>query len=102
MTIELIDSNASQVASALLRARREAGSPTMGMVLTLIVVTDEGNHYDSLKAATTVAKEHPARILGVIRKSSVGEPRLDAEVRVGGGSGEAVLAGWSLWRRRAG
>ena len=91
MTIELIDSNASQVASALLRARREAGSPTMGMVLTLIVVTDEGNYYDSLKAATTVAKEHPARILGVIRKSSVGEPRLDAEVRIGGGSGEAVL-----------
>lgn len=92
MTIDLNDTNASQVVSALLRARREAGSPTMGMVLTLIVVTDEGSHYDSLKAATAVAKEHPARILGVIRKSSRGAPRLDAEVRIGdGGSGEAVL-----------
>lgn len=91
MSNELVDTNASQVASALLRARREAGSPAMGMVLTLIVVTDEGSVYDSLRAATAVTKEHPARILGAIRKSSRGEPRLDAEVKIGGGSGEAVL-----------
>ena len=89
MTIDLKDTNASQVANALLRARREAGSPTMGMVLSLIVVTDEGNYSDSLKAANTVAKEHPARILGVIRKTSRGPSRLDAEVKIG--SGQAVL-----------
>lgn len=89
MTIDLKDTNASQVANALLRARREAGSPTMGMVLSLIVVTDEGNYSDSLKAANTVAKEHPARILGVIRRTSRGPSRLDAEVKIG--SGQAVL-----------
>jgi glucose-6-phosphate dehydrogenase assembly protein OpcA len=92
MTIDLSDTNASQVASALLRARRDAGSPTMGMVLSLIVVTDEGNYYDSLKAANTVSKEHPARTLGVIRRTARGASRLDAEVKIGdGGSGEAVL-----------
>ena len=92
MTMDLSDTNASQVASALLRARREAGSPTMGMVLSLIVVTDEGNYYDSLKAANTVSKEHPARTLGVVRRTGRGTSRLDAEVKIGdGGSGEAVL-----------
>jgi glucose-6-phosphate dehydrogenase assembly protein OpcA len=92
MTVELKDTNASQVASALLQARREAGSPAMGMVLTLIVVTDERSYHDSLKAATAMSKEHPARILGVIHQSSRGTPRLDAEVKIGdGGSGEAVL-----------
>lgn len=92
MTIELSATNASQVTSALLRARREAGSPAMGMVMTLVVVTDEGDHYDALRAARAVSREHPARILGVIRRSARGAANLDAEIKIGdGASGEQVL-----------
>ena len=36
---------------ALLNERRKAGSPAMGMVLTFLVVTDEGDHYDALRVA---------------------------------------------------
>ena len=72
MRIDLTDTNASQVASALLQARRRAGSPAMGMVLTLVVVTDEANHGESLRAARTVSTEHPSRILGVIRGQARG------------------------------
>ena len=36
MSIELTDTNASKVASALLQERRKAGSPTMGMILTAL------------------------------------------------------------------
>lgn len=93
MAIELTDTNASSIAGALLQERRKAGSPAMGMVLTLVVVTDEGSHYDAIKAAKAVSREHPSRILGVIRRSARGATNLDAEVRIGddGGSGETVL-----------
>ncbi len=92
MNIDLTGTNASKIANALIMARRQAGSPAMGMVLTLVVVMDEGGHYDAFKAARTVSREHPSRILGVIRRSSRGAANLDAEVRIGdGGSGESVL-----------
>jgi glucose-6-phosphate dehydrogenase assembly protein OpcA len=92
MDIDLTETNASEVASALVRARRAAGSPAMGMVLTLVVVTDEAGSYDAMKTATTVSAEHPSRVLGVIRRRSSGAARLDASIRIGNNtSGEAVL-----------
>jgi len=92
MSVELTGTNASQIAAALVGERRKAGSPTMGMVLTLVVVTDEAAHYDAVKAAKAVSREHPSRILCVVRRSARGAANLDAEVRIGdGGSGETVL-----------
>ncbi len=93
MIIDLSDTNASAIASALVRARRSAGSPAMGMVLTLIIVADEHSHYDAIRAAMQAAKEHPSRIIGVIPQAGRGPARLDAEVRVGGegGPGESLL-----------
>ncbi|MDX6319032.1 MAG: hypothetical protein QOD35_2432 [Nocardioidaceae bacterium] len=92
MSIDLTNTNASKIAGGLIRARREAGSPTMGMVLTFIVVADEGSHYDALKAARSVSREHPSRVIGVIRRSARGPANLDAEIRIGDGtSGEQVL-----------
>jgi glucose-6-phosphate dehydrogenase assembly protein OpcA len=92
MHIDLTDTNASKIASALLGARRRAGSPSMGMVMTFVVVTDEGDHYDALKVARAVSREHPSRIIGVIRRSPRGHPSVDAEISIAdGGSGESVL-----------
>ncbi len=93
MSTELSNTNASEIGHALLAARRKAGSPSMGMVLTLVVVTDERDHYDALKVAHAVSREHPSRILGVIRRSPRGAANVDAEIRIGegGGSGESVL-----------
>ncbi|MBA3265700.1 MAG: glucose-6-phosphate dehydrogenase assembly protein OpcA [Nocardioidaceae bacterium] len=92
MSIDLTGTNASEIAGAVLRERRKAGSPAMGMILTFLVVTDEKGHADALRAAHTVSREHPARILGVISGSSRGKANLDAEVKIGdGGSGETVL-----------
>ena len=39
--IELTDTTASAISAAFIKDRIKAGSPAMGMVLTLIVVTDE-------------------------------------------------------------
>jgi glucose-6-phosphate dehydrogenase assembly protein OpcA len=98
MNIDLTDTTSSQINAALVQARRSAGTPAVGMVLTLIIVTDEGNHYDALKAASEASKEHPSRILVVIKRPGRTPrdrriARLDAEVRVAGetGTGETVL-----------
>jgi glucose-6-phosphate dehydrogenase assembly protein OpcA len=98
MNIDLTDTTSSKVNAALVRARQEAGSPAVGMVLTLVIVTDEANHYDSLKAAEEASREHPSRILVVVRRPGRApherrRSALDAEVRFGGdgGSGETVL-----------
>ncbi|MFD5950075.1 glucose-6-phosphate dehydrogenase assembly protein OpcA [Streptomyces collinus] len=98
MKIDLTDTTASKVNKALVQGRRAIGTPAVGMVLTLVIVTDEENAYDALKAASDAAHEHPSRTLVVIRRVSRSprdrtQSRLDAEVRVGAdaGSGETVV-----------
>ncbi|MCK1796483.1 glucose-6-phosphate dehydrogenase assembly protein OpcA [Streptomyces sp. XM4193] len=98
MNTNLTDTTSSQINAALVRTRRAAGFPAVGMVLTLVIVTDEGNHYDALRAASDASKEHPSRILVVIRRPgrsprARARAQLDAEVRMGGetGTGETVL-----------
>ncbi|MQS07019.1 glucose-6-phosphate dehydrogenase assembly protein OpcA, partial [Streptomyces alkaliphilus] len=98
MNIDLTDTTSSRINAALVQARRATGTPAIGMVLTLVIVTDEGNHYDALKAANEASKEHPSRILVVVRRPGRSPrdravARLDAEVRAGAdaGSGEIVL-----------
>ncbi len=92
MIIDLTDTTSSEIASALLKARRNAGSPAMGMVGTIVVVVDEASHHDAMKAANEAGREHPSRVLVAILRPGRGAPGLDAEVRVGEGiPGEAVL-----------
>ncbi|MBA2946047.1 glucose-6-phosphate dehydrogenase assembly protein OpcA [Streptomyces himalayensis] len=98
MKTDLTNTNASKINKALIEARRAIGTPAVGMVLTLVIVTDEENAYDALKAATDASREHPSRTLVVIKRH-VRSPRdrhgtrLDADVRVGtdAGAGETVV-----------
>jgi glucose-6-phosphate dehydrogenase assembly protein OpcA len=98
MKIDLTDTTASKINKALVQGRRAIGTPAVGMVLTLVVVTDEENAYDALKAAGDASHEHPSRTLVVIKRVSRSprdrtQSRLDAEVRVGAdaGTGETVV-----------
>ncbi|WP_392754501.1 glucose-6-phosphate dehydrogenase assembly protein OpcA [Streptomyces sp. LN590] len=98
MKIDLTETTSSKINQALVSARRAAGSPAVGMVLTLVVVTDEENAYDALKSAGDSSREHPSRIIAVIKRVSRSprsrrDARLDAEVRVGSdsGSGETIV-----------
>jgi glucose-6-phosphate dehydrogenase assembly protein OpcA len=93
MILDLTDTNASKIDAALTRARRSGGGPALGMVLTLVAITDERTHYDAIRAAADSAREHPSRIIAVINRGGRGKGRLDAEVRVGGeaGPGETIL-----------
>ncbi|MBK3570679.1 glucose-6-phosphate dehydrogenase assembly protein OpcA [Streptomyces sp. MBT62] len=98
MKIDLSDTTASKINKALVQGRRDLGTPAVGMVLTMVIVTDEENAYDAIKAAEEASHEHPSRTLVVIKRHAR-TPRdrtnshLDAEVRVGAdaGTGETVV-----------
>ncbi|MEU6170781.1 glucose-6-phosphate dehydrogenase assembly protein OpcA [Streptantibioticus parmotrematis] len=98
MKIDLTDTTSSKINAGVIQARRASGTPAVGMVLTLVIVTDEGNAYDALKAAGDASREHPSRILAVIKRPGRSprdraKSRLDAEIRVGSdaGTGETVM-----------
>jgi glucose-6-phosphate dehydrogenase assembly protein OpcA len=92
MTIDLTDTTTGAIDQALTEARRRLGGMTLGMVLTLIIVTDEAAQYDAIRAANQAAREHPCRILAVIARRPKGDSRLDAEIRVGETSpGETIV-----------
>jgi glucose-6-phosphate dehydrogenase assembly protein OpcA len=90
----LWDTTGTAVVKALAAERRSAGSVSSGLALTLVVVVDERNVADAEAAATHAAAQHPCRLLVVVRRRpDAPEPRLDAEVLIGGrlGPGEAVV-----------
>ena len=90
--IELADTNSSEIASEFIRARRRAGSPAMGMIMTLVIVTSDPDADDAMAVARSASMEHPARILGVVIGSKRGMSRVDAQVGIGAGvSGERAL-----------
>ncbi|AXI79924.1 glucose-6-phosphate dehydrogenase assembly protein OpcA [Peterkaempfera bronchialis] len=98
MNTDLTDTTSSKIITALTDARHSIGAAAIGMVLTLVIVTDEGSAYDALKAASEASREHPSRILAVIKRPgrsprARAEARLDAEIRVGSeaGTGEIVV-----------
>ncbi|GAA1216891.1 glucose-6-phosphate dehydrogenase assembly protein OpcA [Kitasatospora nipponensis] len=98
MRIDLTDTTSSKINNALMDARRASGSTAAGMVLTLVIVVDEGSAYDALRAANDASREHPSRTLAVIKRAGRSPraragTRLDAEILVGtdAGSGETVV-----------
>lgn len=93
MNIDLADTTTGRIQEALRQARHLMGGPAVGMVLTLVIVTDESAQYDAARAATEAAREHPCRVIIVISRETRGSSsRLDAEIRMGEtGPGETVL-----------
>jgi glucose-6-phosphate dehydrogenase assembly protein OpcA len=88
----LSGTTASKISSQLTQLRHQMGTPAVGMVLTLVVVSDESNQYDAVRAATEAAREHPSRILVVIPRDPQEPNRLDAELRFGESTpGEVIL-----------
>ena len=88
--IELTDTNSAEIAAEFVRGRMRAGSPAMGMVMTLIIVVAEEDAETAMDAARQASHEHPARVLGVI----LGDGRGAAVAAiVGSWPGSAVATG---------
>ena len=91
MIITLNGTTSSTISAELLRARRTAGSPAQGMVLTLIIVCDESEYASSMEASVAAGREHPSRILLVVTAGGR-NASLDAEVHIGESTpGEVIV-----------
>ncbi len=90
----LWDTTGSEVVKALAAERRSAGSVSSGLALTFVVIVDEKQVTEAEVAATRAAAQHPCRLILVVRRRpDAPEPRLDAEVVIGGrlGPGEGIV-----------
>src|SRR5215475_3565570 len=83
MRIDLPDTTTSAVRTELTKASQRLGGLMTGVVLNLIIKTDESDQHDAVKAASQAGREHPCRVLGVIARSERAPSRLDAEIVMG-------------------
>lgn len=90
--IRLEDTSGHDIASAIAHERHRMGSPTTGMVLTLLILTDETYQADATAAAVASAREHPMRILTMVPRPGGEANRIDADISVGGDDGPGEVA----------
>lgn len=90
--IRLEDTSGSAVAAAIAGERHRMGSPATGMVLTLLILSDEDSQADATAAAVGAARQHPMRIVTLIPRPGGKDTRLDAEISVGGDDGPGEVA----------
>lgn len=92
MIIDLPSTTTSRINSKLVRLRDEGGAVTLGRVLTLVIVTDDGEKTEeAVEAANDASREHPCRVIVVARGARKASPRLDAQIRVGGDAGASEV-----------
>jgi glucose-6-phosphate dehydrogenase assembly protein OpcA len=90
--IRLEDTSGGSIAAAISAERHRQGSPTTGMVLTMLILTDEEYQSDATSGAVIAARQHPMRIVTVIPRPGRGPHSLDAEIAVGGDDGPGEVA----------
>ena len=90
--IRLEDTSGGAIATAIAAERRRIGVGSTGMVLTLLIVTDESTQADATQAAVRAARAHPMRIVTLVPRPDSRETRLDAEILVGGEDGPGEVA----------
>jgi glucose-6-phosphate dehydrogenase assembly protein OpcA len=90
--MELTNTTSAKIAAEFVRGRKKAGSPAMGMVMTLVIVAPEEDAEAAMKAAREASHEHPARALGVILGDARGAGEINAQVGTGAGwTGETAV-----------
>lgn len=96
MIVDLPDTTTSSVSKALVQIREEGGAVALGRVLTLVIATSLGEEEEAIEAANDASREHPMRVIVLSKNpdpSVKDDPRLDAQIRVGGdaGASEVIL-----------
>lgn len=90
--IRLENTSGGAIAAAISAERHRQGSPTTGMVLTMLILTDEEFQSDATSGAVFAARQHPMRIVTVIPRPGRNSHSLDAEIAVGGDDGPGEVA----------
>lgn len=94
MIVDLPDTTTSNISKALVKIREEGGAVALGRVLTLVIATHLGQEEEAIEAANDASREHPMRVIVVSteeERTSNGDGRLDAQIRVGGDAGASEV-----------
>ncbi|GAA4355297.1 glucose-6-phosphate dehydrogenase assembly protein OpcA [Angustibacter luteus] len=91
MIIDLPSTTTAAVNRKLVDLRDSGGAIALGRVLTLVIVTDEGEFEESIAAANDASREHPCRVIVIVEGNRRGAERMDAQVRVGGDAGASEV-----------
>lgn len=92
MIIDLPDTTVSKISKALVTVRDEGGAVALGRVLTLVIATNHGAEEAVIEAANDASREHPMRVIVLtIDDDPASEPRVDAQIRVGGDAGASEV-----------
>jgi glucose-6-phosphate dehydrogenase assembly protein OpcA len=89
----LSNTTTSLISRELVTIREEGGAVALGRVLTLLVQTKFSGIEEAITAANEASRAHPCRIIVLADEDSQSksEPRLDAEIRVGGDAGASEV-----------
>jgi glucose-6-phosphate dehydrogenase assembly protein OpcA len=91
MIVDLPTTTTNAINHKLVDLRNSGGAVALGRVLTLILVTDEIGADDAISVANDASREHPCRVLAIVRGNKRGTSRLDAQIRVGGDAGASEV-----------
>jgi glucose-6-phosphate dehydrogenase assembly protein OpcA len=95
MIVDLPDTTVSNISKALVKIREEGGAVALGRVLTLVISTRLGLEEEAIEAANDASREHPMRVIvistAVEPADQQDDPRLDAQIRVGGDAGASEV-----------
>ena len=93
MIKNLENTTTSLISRELVTIREEGGAVALGRVLTLLVQTKFAGIEEAILAANEASRAHPCRIIVLADEDtqSSAEPRLDAEIRVGGDAGASEV-----------
>lgn len=91
MIVDLPSTTTTDISKRLIALRQSVGAMAMGRVLTLLLVTDEELADTAIEVANDATRQHPARILVLVRANRRGASRLDGQIRVGGDAGASEI-----------
>ncbi len=94
MIVDLPDTTTSAVSKSLVKIREEGGAVALGRVLTLLIATPLGEEEEAIEAANDASREHPMRVIVLSKNADPTareDPRLDAQIRVGGDAGASEV-----------
>jgi glucose-6-phosphate dehydrogenase assembly protein OpcA len=93
MIKNLPNTTTSAISRELVTIREEGGAVALGRVLTLLVQTKFSGIEEAILAANEASRAHPCRIIVLADEETQieTEPRLDAEIRVGGDAGASEV-----------
>ena len=98
MIVDMPATSTQQVSRRLVTLREQGGVLTIGRVLTIVVVTDDTTDTEAvIESANEASRQHPCRVIVLVRGARQAAARLDAQIRVGGDAGASeviVLRGY--------